>query len=120
MGHLQLAPGCLFANRFELEQVAGSRGMGTLYRAHDRHSGERVALKLLHDASGADEPQRFTREAQLLAELRHPGIVSPIAHSRTLDGQHFLAMEWLDGEDLASCAVCAGVDGQAGGVAVVP
>src|SRR5262249_47812202 len=48
-----------------------------------------------------DEAERFSREALLLSELRHPGIVSYIAHGQLPDGQRFLAMEWLDGEDLA-------------------
>ncbi|HEX8701536.1 MAG TPA: protein kinase, partial [Myxococcaceae bacterium] len=59
-----------------------------------------VALKLLH----ADTPealQRFSREAQVLASLRHPGIVSYVAHGTCQDGRPFLAMQWLEGEDLA-------------------
>lgn len=76
--------------------------MGTVYRARDRYRGEIVALKLLHTGTiGADEDARFAREAQLLSELRHPGIVSHVAHGQTPDGQRFLAMEWLDGEDVA-------------------
>lgn len=76
--------------------------MGTVYRAYDRSSGAVVALKLLHKAvSSADETTRFAREAQILSELRHDAIVSHVAHGQTLAGQHFLAMEWLDGNDLA-------------------
>ena len=75
--------------------------MGTVYRARDRYSGDFVALKLLHAAGvGQDAAERFHREAQLLADLHHPGIVSYAAHGTTPDGQRFLAMEWLDGEDL--------------------
>src|SRR5262245_12096850 len=107
MGNLQLEPGTLFANRFALERAAGSGGMGTVYRATDRYSGDTVALKLLHagagaGAGGSDEAERFLREAQLLSELRHPGIVAHIAHGQTPDGQRFLAMEWLQGQDLAA------------------
>ena len=102
MEPLRLALGSLFADRFEIDRLAGSGGMGAVYRARDRHSGELVALKLLHkSAAGPEEGQRFTREATLLAELRHPGIVSHIAHGQTPQGQQFLAMEWLEGEDLA-------------------
>lgn len=101
MGNQQLSPGGLFANRFEIQRAAGSGGMGTVYRAIDRFSGNAVALKLLHAGSGApDETERFSREAQLLSELRHPGIVTYVAHGQTPDGQRFLAMEWLDGHDL--------------------
>lgn len=103
MVNLQLSPGSLFANRFEIERAAGSGGMGTVYRAKDRYSGETVALKLLrsdHAAGGADDLDRFAREAQLLSELRHPGIVAHVAHGQTPDAQRFLAMEWLDGYHL--------------------
>src|SRR5262245_28625879 len=100
----RLRPGELFANRFEIDRAAGSGGMGTVYRARDHKSKEYVALKLVH-SQGADaqssETERFDREAQLLSELRHPGIVAHVAHSQTSQGQRFLAMEWLDGEDLA-------------------
>lgn len=91
----------MFANRFEIERSAGSGGMGTVYRARDRYSGEPVALKLLHHAiSSSDEGERFTREASILAELRHPNIVAHVAHGQTPEGQRYLAMEWLAGIDL--------------------
>ncbi len=105
MGTLQLAPGSLFANRFEIQRAAGRGGMGTVYRATDRYSGDTVALKLLNTDGGMgrhDEMERFAREAQLLSELRHPGIVAHVAHGQTPDGQRFLAMEWLEGQDLSA------------------
>lgn len=75
--------------------------MGTVYRATDRLTGEPVALKLLHAGpSEGEEAERFAREAQLLASLDHPGIVAHVAHGQTPEGQRFLAMEWLDGQDL--------------------
>ena len=77
--------------------------MGTVYRARDRYSGDLVALKLLHaGGSSANDPdgERFAREAQILAGLHHPGIVSHVAHGQAPDGQRYLAMEWLEGEDL--------------------
>ena len=62
-----------------------------------------VALKLLHgERLGLPEQKRFAREAQLLSELAHPGIVSYIDHGVSDEGVPFLAMEWLEGEDLAS------------------
>src|SRR5262245_28893618 len=92
----------LFANRFEIERQAGSGGMGAVYRARDRATGAAVALKLMHPgAAGPDGGERFAREARILAEIEHPGIVSYVAHGQTPDGRRYLAMEWLDGEDLA-------------------
>jgi hypothetical protein len=91
----------IVAGRFNVDRIAGSGGMGTVYRALDLHTGKVVALKLLHShALGRTETDRFIREATLLAELHHPRIVSYVAHGQTERGQPFLAMEWLDGEDL--------------------
>ncbi|HEV8324667.1 MAG TPA: serine/threonine-protein kinase, partial [Myxococcota bacterium] len=92
--------GAVLAERFVLERAAGAGGMGTVWRAHDRHTGEAVAVKVV--IAGTDgETERFAREARTLAELRHPGIVRHVAHGTTPAGEAFLAMEWLDGEDLA-------------------
>jgi hypothetical protein len=96
-----LTAGTVIADRFTLQALAGRGGMGAVYRATDALSGQRVALKLLHATSNPDIPRRFTREAELLRGLRHPGIVSYVAHGTTVDGRPFLAMEWLEGEDLA-------------------
>jgi hypothetical protein len=91
------------AQRFEIERRAGRGGMGDVYRARDRHTGAAVALKLTHGgAGGADADERFAREARLLSEIDHPGIVSYVAHGRMSDGRRYLAMEWLEGEDLAA------------------
>ncbi len=76
--------------------------MATVYRSHDLVTGESVALKVLKNSvEGTADVPRFVREARVLAELRHPGIVRYIAHGTTLAGELYLAMEWLDGEDLA-------------------
>jgi tetratricopeptide (TPR) repeat protein len=87
--------------RFEIERTAGVGGMGTVYRARDRHTGAQVALKILH-GEGGHRTERFKRESLLLAELSHPRIVRYIAHGETLVGECYLAMEWLEGEDLAA------------------
>jgi serine/threonine protein kinase len=92
----------LLANRFEIERAIGVGGMGTVYRAHDRYTDRFVALKLPHlEADGSPSWERFDREARILAELQHPGIVAYVAHGQAPSGQRYLAMEWLDGETLA-------------------
>src|SRR5689334_17256876 len=97
-----LNPGTLIGGRFVIEEVAGSGGMGTVYRGHEVQSDAPVALKVLHAEVGASaEAERFDREVQILAELRHPGIVSYVAHGVTDGGQPYLVMEWLAGEDLS-------------------
>ncbi|OJH33558.1 hypothetical protein BON30_48070 [Cystobacter ferrugineus] len=92
--------GTVIAGRFTLEELAGRGGMGSVYRAIDSLSRQHVALKLLHMKDG-DALRRFTREAELLSALRHPGIVSYLAHGQSEQGQPFLAMQWLEGEELA-------------------
>ncbi len=78
--------------------------MGTVYRARDLETNCSVALKLLQrgPATQPHELMRFEREANLLADLRHPGIVSYITHGRMEEGTPYLVMEWLDGEDLST------------------
>ena len=94
-----MQPGAVVAERFEIESLAGSGAMGMIYRARDGHTGGAVALKILHKHA-AEGAERFYREARVLAELRHPGIVRHIAHGQ-VEGRMFLAMEWLEGEDLS-------------------
>lgn len=87
------------ADRFALEYEVAEGGMGTVYRAIDRHRDAPVAVKVLnYSAPGAQA--RFLREAAVLAELRHPNIVQYIAHGRGADGNPFLVMEWLEGQEL--------------------
>ncbi|MBE7484920.1 MAG: protein kinase [Polyangiaceae bacterium] len=89
----------VLADRFEVERFAGAGGMGQVFRAKDRLTGRPVAVKVLVE-DGADH--RFSREAKLLAELDHPGIVRHVAHGTTAEGQAFIAMEWLEGETLGA------------------
>jgi tetratricopeptide (TPR) repeat protein len=75
--------------------------MGDVYRARDRLTGGYVAIKLLHPGLAKDS-DRFRREAQLLAEISHPRIVRYVAHGVTQTTRRpYIAMEWLDGEDVA-------------------
>lgn len=96
-----LGQGTLVANRFTVERVAGTGGMGAVYRALDGETGSVVALKLAQLSTQAQDAERFLRESQVLSTLQHPGIVGYVAHGRTADGQLYLAMEWLEGESVA-------------------
>ena len=74
--------------------------MATVFRARDEVGGGPVAVKLLRDDASLGR-DRFEREAALLDEVSHPAIVGYLAHGRTPDGEAWLVMEWLEGEDLA-------------------
>src|SRR5215475_1269462 len=94
-----MQPGELVAGRFEIVAVAGAGGMGTVYRARDLASQQIVAVKTLASI-GERDAARFSREAAVLAELAHPGIVRYVAHGMSARHEHYLVMEWLDGETL--------------------
>ena len=93
--------GDLIADRFELLVIAGSGGMASVWRAHDRLENRSIALKLML-RTGGEEAQRFAREARVMRQLSHPGIVRYVADGATPTGEPWLAMEWLEGEDLAA------------------
>ncbi|MBA3396187.1 MAG: serine/threonine protein kinase [Deltaproteobacteria bacterium] len=96
-----MQPGEIIGERFQIQSLASTGGMGSIYRAIDLTSGNLIAIKLMRDHV-ANEKERFQREARMLAELDHPNIVRFVAHGAATTGALYLAMEWLDGEDLAS------------------
>ncbi|MEI8254655.1 MAG: serine/threonine-protein kinase [Deltaproteobacteria bacterium] len=99
--------GELVGSHFRAEALAGRGGMGAVYRAVDTRSGDRVALKVVSgsfDLAG----ERFGREIELLAANHHPALVRHIAHGEH-QGAPWLAMEWLDGEDLEQRLARAGL-----------
>jgi serine/threonine protein kinase len=96
-------PGTILADRYRIIGLLGRGGMGEVYRADDLKLGQAVALKFLPPKL-ADDPvrrERFFAEVRITRQLSHPNIcrVYDIAE---IDGQHFLSMEYIDGEDLAS------------------
>lgn len=93
-----MKPDELVAGRFEIKAFVGEGGMGAVYRALDRQTGEAVALKKIH--ASREGEARFVREARALALLSHPGIVRYVAHGTTQNGELYLAMEWLEGHTL--------------------
>src|SRR5262245_5208696 len=97
-----MRPGDVVDQRFVIEQFAASGGMGAVYRARDLHTGAPVARKVLLTSPLHAAELRFQRAALALAELDHPGIVRHVAHGATAEGSLYLAMEWIDGEDLAA------------------
>jgi tetratricopeptide (TPR) repeat protein len=83
--------------RLQGDRIAG--GMGMVYRGVDLSTGETVAVKI-SSGFGSNLGERFQQEANCLAAIAHPAIVRYIAHGKTAHGEHYLVMEWLDGETL--------------------
>jgi non-specific serine/threonine protein kinase len=90
--------GDVLEGRFQIDRVAGKGGAGVVFRGVDRESGAAVAIKAGH---ADDHDLRFQREVETLAALRHPAIVTYLGHGMA-EGELYLIMEWLDGEDLGT------------------
>jgi serine/threonine-protein kinase len=98
----QFAPGTIIAKRYRIAGILGSGGMGEVYRADDTKLGQQVALKFL--------PARLARNYVLLERLHdevrlgrlitHPNVCR-IYDIVEWDDAHFVAMEYVDGEDLS-------------------
>jgi serine/threonine-protein kinase len=93
--------GEVVADRYELEELVGSGGMSSVYRARDRLLERRVAIKVLHEHYSRDDDyvERFRREARAAAKLSHPNIVTVIDRGEA-DGRQFIVFEYIDGENL--------------------
>jgi dipeptidyl aminopeptidase/acylaminoacyl peptidase len=88
--------------RYEVLDLLGVGGMGTVFRARDASLGREVALKALAEAFRGDSAslRRFEREARVLATLNHPNIATIYGFER-LDGSPFLVLERVEGDTLA-------------------
>jgi len=98
---LSVVVGELIAERYELEELVGTGGMSSVYRAHDRLLERHVAIKVLHEQFTADSDyvERFRREARAVAQLSHPNIVTVIDRGEH-DDRQFIVFEYVDGENL--------------------
>lgn len=99
--HGRFLPGTRIAGRYRIVSLVGKGGMGEVYRADDLKLGHTVALKFLPDNLGSD-PQRleyFHTEVRLTRQISHPNVCR-VYDIGEVDGQQFLSMEYVDGEDL--------------------
>ena len=96
---------------YEILAAIGSGGMGEVYRARDTRLQRDVAVKVLPEAFAADPDRRarFEREAQAVATLSHPNILS-IFDFGTHAGVSYAAMELLEGETLRGTNLTPSVD----------
>ena len=92
----------LVLGNYEVLEPLGEGGMGRVFKARHRQMGRVVCLKVLHaaDRKSPQVVERFRREAKTVAALSHPNIV--VAHdANDVDGLPYLAMEFIEGQDLS-------------------
>src|SRR5271157_1486300 len=96
-------PGTLLASRYRIVAVLGKGGMGEVYRADDLTLGQPVALKFLPEAAAKDQAtlERFRNEVRTARRVSHPNVCR-VYDVGEVEGQTYLSMEYVDGEDLAS------------------
>lgn len=93
--------GSTIAGRYRIEAKLGSGGMGAVYRATRTAIGDEVAVKILHaEQNDPKAAERFRREAQAAAKLKHPNAVTIHDFGITDDGLEYLVMEYVEGQSL--------------------
>jgi len=94
--------GKLLGDRFQVQELIGQGGSGTIYRAEHVTLRRKVAIKVLHNELSRDDlaVERFRREATTVAEIDNEHIVEIHDFGRIADGRLYLAMELLEGETL--------------------
>ena len=94
-----LAPGTVIANRYEVQSVLGTGGMGVVLKAHDRQLDEIVALKMLKGEAFTQDPaalERFKQELKLARRITHRHVVRTYDYSE-LDRYYMISMEYVKG-----------------------
>ena len=93
----------MLAGRYRVIGLLGRGGMGEVYRADDLKLGQPVALKFLPEAVEQDPHRlaRFLNEVRVALRVSHPNVCR-VHDIGEVDGQHYISMEYVDGEDLAS------------------
>ncbi|MGH7298541.1 MAG: serine/threonine-protein kinase [Polyangiaceae bacterium] len=93
--------GTMMGGIYKMRRLIGSGGMGEVYAA-DGKSGEKVAIKVLHDKAAQDKDlvARFHREASIAAQIKSPHIANILGAGKDRDGRLWIAFELLSGEGL--------------------
>jgi serine/threonine protein kinase len=102
VGKIRFVHGDLISDRYRIVSRVGRGGMGDVFRANDLTLGQPVALKFLSELNIDDFAlERFRNEVRIARRISHPNICR-VYDIGEVDGQLFLSMEYVDGEDLSS------------------
>jgi len=99
----ELTSGSTFAGRYQVIEELGKGGMGTVYKVFDSEIKEKVALKLLKPDVASDEEtiERFRNEMKLARKIGHKYVCRMYDLGKA-EGNYFITMEYVPGEDLKS------------------
>src|SRR6185312_17359634 len=99
----RLISGTVLNERYRITGLLGRGGMGEVYKAEDLKLNQTVALKFLpeHFAEDPAAHERFFGEVRTARQVSHPNVCR-VYDIGEVDGAHFLSMEYVPGEDLAS------------------
>ncbi|HLK19267.1 MAG TPA: serine/threonine-protein kinase [Bryobacteraceae bacterium] len=99
----RFVPGTLLAERYRILGRLGKGGMGEVYRANDLRLGQTVALKFLPETTAKDPGMlaRFYNEVRIARQVTHPNVCR-VFDIGDVEGQPFISMQFVDGENLAS------------------
>ena len=99
--------GQVIADVFSVESVLGDGSMGIVYKALHTVLGEYVAVKVLRQdyINNPEVLARFWREAEAAGRLEHPNVIKILDYGRTFLGAPFMAMEFLEGEELGKTVI---------------
>jgi len=101
---MSLEPGQVIDGKYRIVKMIGEGGMGAVYSGENTRINRRVAIKVLHAAYTGNQEvmQRFEREAQAAGRIGNDHILEVLDLGQLPDGDHFIIMEFLDGEPLSN------------------
>src|SRR6185436_8733528 len=102
-GEGRFVAGTVLAGRYRIVVLIGKGGMGEVYKAEDLKLNQPVALKFLPDAIAMDGGMlaRFHNEVRIARQVSHSAVCR-VYDIGEVEGRHFISMEFIDGEDLAT------------------
>jgi eukaryotic-like serine/threonine-protein kinase len=100
---MSLEPGQLIDGKYRIVKMIGEGGMGAVYLGENVRINRKVAIKVLHAAYTGNQEvmQRFEREAQAAGRIGNDHILEVLDLGQLSDGDHFIIMEFLEGEPLS-------------------